>query len=78
MSRYSLNTYPTKSKIANDTASNATIDTAVLDLRGTSVGVHLAELQLSLRAGTLREGGVADDVAQSLAVQFSQISQTNS
>lgn len=41
--------------------------TAVLYLRRSRVAVHVGELELSLGASTLREGSVADDVAEGLA-----------
>lgn len=60
--------YSSNSEVTNHTSSNTTRHTAVLDLSGPGVGVHLRKLQLSLGTGALWEGGVADDVTESLAI----------
>ena len=61
-----LITYPTKSKVTEYTSSFASHYTPVLDLRVSCVAVHLCELDLGLRADTLWEGCVANEVPKSL------------
>jgi hypothetical protein len=61
-------THSVDSEIAENTASSTRLDTAVLNLRRTSVGVHLRQLKLSLSADSAREGSIADHVAESLAI----------
>lgn len=65
--------YSGHTEVAENTTAFTTGDTPVDDLRGAGVAVHLSELELGLRAGALREGGVADDVSECLSV-FSSIS----
>lgn len=69
-----LTTYSCHAEVSENTSSLCAHDTAVPDLCRASVAVHLAELELRLRAGTLRQGGVANNVAKSLSVQMSFVS----
>jgi hypothetical protein len=66
--RYAM-TYSCHAEVSEDTASLCAHDAAVLDLCRAGVAVHLAELELRLRAGALRERGVADNVAKSLSTK---------
>lgn len=61
-----LRTYPSKPKIAEYTSSLASHYTPVLNLCVSCVAVHLCELDLGLRADTLWEGRVANEVSESL------------
>lgn len=61
-------TYSCHAEVSEDTATFGAHYTSVPDLRGAGVAVHLAELELRLRARALRERGVADDVAEGLPV----------
>jgi hypothetical protein len=61
-----LETYPTKPEVAEYTSSFASHYTPVLDLCVSCVAVHLCELDLGLRADTLWEGRVANEVSESL------------
>lgn len=61
-------THSSNSKVPDDTPSNSTCYTSVLDLRRPRVGVHLGKLELSLGTGTLGKGSVANDVAESLTM----------
>lgn len=65
---YDRETYSTKPEVAKDTSSLPSHDTPVLDLCESCVTVHLRELELGLRADSLRERCVSDDVAQRLSV----------
>lgn len=62
-------TYPCNPKIPGNTPCYSTSHTSVLDLRWPGIGVHLGELELGLCADTLREGSVADYVAERLSVK---------
>jgi hypothetical protein len=66
--RYTM-TYSCHAEVSEDTASLCAHDAAVLDLCRAGVAVHLAELELRLRARALREGSVSDNVAKSLSVR---------
>jgi hypothetical protein len=66
--RYAM-TYSCHAEVSEDTASLCAHDTAVLDLCRAGVAVHLAELELRLRAGALRKRGIANYVAKSLSVR---------
>ena len=65
-------TYSCHAEVSEDTATLCAHDTAVLDLCRAGVTVHLGELELRLRAGALRQRGVANNVAERLSVRFSQ------
>ena len=60
--------YSSHPEVAKDTSAFASHYTPVLDLCVACVAVHLGELELGLGTGTLGEGGVADDVAESLTI----------
>jgi hypothetical protein len=60
--------YSSQPEVAEDTTTLASHDTPVLDLRVPCIAVHLRELELSLRADSLRECGIADNVAEGLSV----------
>jgi hypothetical protein len=62
-------TYSCHAEVSEDTASLCAHDAAVLNLCRAGVAVHLAELELRLRARTLREGSVSDNVAKSLSIR---------
>jgi hypothetical protein len=66
--RYAM-TYSCHAEVSEDAASLCAHDTAVLDLCWAGVAVHLAELELRLRARALREGSVSDNVAKSLSMR---------
>jgi hypothetical protein len=61
-------THSCHTEVPQYTSSLCAHDTAVLDLCRTGVAVHLAELELGLRACTLGQGGVANNIAKSLSV----------
>ena len=63
-------THSCHAEVPQYTSSLCAHDTAVLNLCRTGVAVHLAELELRLRAGALRQGGVADDIAECLSVRM--------
>lgn len=65
--------YSSHSEVAEDTTALAAHYTPVLDLGVACVAVHLRELELSLRADSLRKGGIADQVSQSLSVSSSVV-----
>jgi hypothetical protein len=66
--RYAM-TYSCHAEVSEDTASLCAHDATVLDLCRAGVAVHLAELELRLRARALRERGVTDNVAKSLSIR---------
>ena len=66
----SITTYSCHAEISEDTSSLCAHDTAVPDLCRSGVTVHLAELELRLRAGALRKRGIADNVAKGLPVEM--------
>ena len=53
--------------LAKNTPSLASFYTAIFDLRRSSVAMHLRQLKLRLSAGSAGEGGIADDVPESLS-----------
>jgi len=61
-------THSCHAEVSQHTSSLCAHDTAVPDLCWTGVAVHLAELKLRLRARTLGQRGVTDNVAKSLSV----------
>ena len=61
-------THSCHAEVSQYTSTLCAHDTAVLDLCRTCVAVHLAELELGLRARALGQGGVADNIAESLSV----------
>jgi hypothetical protein len=61
-------THSSQPEIAEDTSALASHYAPVLDLCEARVAVHLRELELRLRADSLRERRVANDVAESLSV----------
>jgi len=61
-------THPVNSEVSEHTASSTRCHTAVLNLCGPGVGVHLRQLELGLGTGTARERGVADHVTERLAI----------
>lgn len=61
-------TYSCHAEVSEDAATLCAHNTAVLDLCWAGVAVHLAELELRLRARALGQGGVADNVAKGLSV----------
>ena len=61
-------THSCHAEVSQYTSSLCAHDTAVLDLCRTGVAVHLAELELGLRARTLGKRGVADNIAKGLSV----------
>jgi hypothetical protein len=61
-------THSGHAEVPQHTSSLCAHGTAVLDLCRTGVAVHLAELELGLRARTLGQGGVANNIAKSLSV----------
>jgi hypothetical protein len=61
-------THSCHAEVPQYTSTLCAHDTAVLDLCGAGVAVHLAELELGLRARALRQGGVADNIAKGLSV----------
>lgn len=63
-------THSVESEIPEHTTGSARGHTAVLDLCWAGVAVHLGQLELGLGASTLRKAGVADDVAERLAVHW--------
>jgi hypothetical protein len=65
-------TYSCHAEVSEDTATLCAHNTAVLDLCRAGVAVHLGELELRLRAGALRQGGVTDNVAKRLSARFIQ------
>lgn len=65
--------YSAHSEVAEDTTALAAHYTPVLDLGVACVAVHLRELELSLRADSLRKRGIADQVSQSLSVSSSVV-----
>ena len=64
----STTTHSCHAEVPQYTSSLCAHDTAVLDLCRTGVAVHLAELELGLRARTLGQRGVTDNVAKRLSV----------
>jgi hypothetical protein len=62
-------TYACHAEVSENTATFCAHNTAVLDLCRAGVAVHLAELELRLRARALRERGVANNVAKSLSIR---------
>jgi hypothetical protein len=64
-------THSCHAEVPQYTSSLCAHNTAVLDLCWAGVAVHLAELELGLRARTLGQGGVANDIAKSLSVWLS-------
>ena len=73
-------TYPSNPEIPEHTSCNSTSHASVLDLCWPRVGVHLRELELGLGAHTLRQRGVANNVAKRLSViePYNQSSSTPS
>ena len=61
-------THSCHAEVPQYTSSLCAHDTAVLNLCRTGVAVHLAELELGLRARALGQGSVADNIAKSLSV----------
>ena len=61
-------TYPSHPKRPKHTPRNPTHLTPIIDLRRPRVAMHLVQLQLSLGAHALGQGGVTDDVAEGLSV----------
>lgn len=61
-------THPVNSEVPEHTASGTRCHTAVLNLCRPGVGVHLRQLELGLGTGTSGQGGVADHVAERLAI----------
>ena len=61
--------HSSKSEVPEDGSGDTTRYTAVPDLGGPGVSVHLGQLQLRLSTGTLGESGVADHIAESLTIQ---------
>jgi len=59
--------YSAKPEVAEDTTALPAHDASVLDLREPGVAVHLRELKLRLGTYSLRQRGVADDVAEGLS-----------
>lgn len=67
-------THPSHPEIPENSPSLATHNTSIPDLCRAGIAVHLAELELGLRARSLRERGVADDVAEGLSVRAVPVS----
>jgi hypothetical protein len=64
-------THSRHAEISQYTSSFCAHDTAVLNLSRAGVAVHLAELELGLRARTLGQGGVANNIAKRLSMRLS-------
>ena len=69
---YVTMTYSCHAEVSEDTATFCAHDAAILDLCRAGVAVHLAELELRLRARALGQGGITDNVAKSLSDRFTQ------
>jgi hypothetical protein len=67
VSRRVREAYTTHPEVAEDTAPLASHYTSVLDLGESRVAVHLRKLELGLGAHSLRQSGVADNVAEGLS-----------
>jgi hypothetical protein len=63
--------YSSHPKVAKDTTALASHYTPVLDLCVACVAVHLRELELGLRADSLWQSGIADNVSEGLSVSSS-------
>lgn len=61
-------THPCHAKIPENPSSLPPHDTPIPDLRGPGVAMHLAELELRLCPRALRQGCVADEVAEGLSI----------
>ena len=66
LSSQDITTYSCHPKVPEYTPALPTFYASVVDLGAAGIAVHLAELELCLCPGALRQGRIADDVAECL------------